>query len=337
MGTGAFGVELYGYVAAPTLLAEIQAAERLGFASVWLGDSQLIWRDLWVMLGAAAATTSRVALATGVTNPVTRHPAVTASALMTLQELSRGRAVLGVGVGFTALRMLGRPAATRAELRRFVQVARALCRGERVEGEDGAIRLTFGTPAACPPVVIPASGPKMLRLAGEIGDGVILQGCPFGGDVLAAMQARVRGGREAAGRLDAPFRTYFSAPAAVDGDWRAALAAVKAHVAVSLLSPRWPVSAAAQAAATAVRAEYDAYEHMSADANARFAAAVPDAVAAEFSLAGTPAECVAHARALFAGGVDEITIRPYGAHGASRIAAMETFARQVMVPALQGQ
>src|SRR5690349_13669417 len=88
MSARAFGIELYGYTDAPTLLEEIQHAERLGYASVWLGDSQLIWRDLYVMLGAAAATTAHVALATGVTNPVTRHPAVTASAIMTLQELT---------------------------------------------------------------------------------------------------------------------------------------------------------------------------------------------------------------------------------------------------------
>src|SRR5262245_32159669 len=121
-----FGIELYGYLDAATLLEEIQLAERLGFESVWLGDSQLIWRDLYVMLGAAAATTSRVALATGVTNPVTRHATVTAGAVVSLQELSGGRMILGAGVGFTSLGMLGRRPVTRAELHRFVQEVVAL-------------------------------------------------------------------------------------------------------------------------------------------------------------------------------------------------------------------
>src|SRR5919199_5132472 len=94
-----FGVELHEYVDAATVLREARQAEALGYASVWLGDSQLIWRELYVLLGAVAATTARVALGTGVTNPITRHPAVTAGALMTLQELSRGRAILGIGLG----------------------------------------------------------------------------------------------------------------------------------------------------------------------------------------------------------------------------------------------
>jgi 5,10-methylenetetrahydromethanopterin reductase len=332
MSARAFGIELYGYTDAPTLLEEIQLAEQLGFESVWLGDSQLIWRDLYVMLGAAAATTSRVALATGVTNPVTRHPAVTASAIMTLQELTRDRAILGVGVGFTSLRMMGQELATRAELRRFVTLVRALCNGEAVAGEGGELRLAFGRPGGCPPVVIPASGPKMLRLAGEIADGVMLQGVVCGGDVLAQMQDCVRGGREAGGRADAPFRTYITIPCAVSADRSAALAAVKAHVAVALLGPRWPVSEVSRQAVPAVRAVYDAYEHMSPSANAKFAEAVPDASVPEFAMAGTPAECIARAEELFAGGVDEITVRPYGVNGESRLAAMEAFAREVMAP-----
>src|SRR5205085_2229051 len=189
MSALAFGIELYGYTDAPTLLEEIQAAERLGYASVWLGDSQLIWRDLYVMLGAAAATTTRVALATGVTNPVTRHPAVTASAIMTMQELTRGRTILGVGVGFTSLRMMGQAPVSRAALKRFVAYVRALCNGEPVAGEHGEVRLAFGQPGGCPAIVIPASGPKMLHLAGEIGDGVMLQSVVFGNDVLPTMQA----------------------------------------------------------------------------------------------------------------------------------------------------
>src|SRR3954454_15986162 len=64
-----FGVELHEYLDAPTVLAEAQQAEALGYASVWLADSQLIWRELYVLLGAVAATTTHVTLGTGVTNP----------------------------------------------------------------------------------------------------------------------------------------------------------------------------------------------------------------------------------------------------------------------------
>jgi 5,10-methylenetetrahydromethanopterin reductase len=330
-----FGVELYGYVDARTLLAEIQLAERLGFDSVWLGDSQLLWRDLWVLLGAGAATTSRITLASGVTNPVTRHPTVTAGAVMSLQELSGGRAILGIGVGFTSVVMLGQQRATRAELRRAVELIRALCSGESVPGEGGALRLVFGAPGQCPPIVVSGSGPKMLRLAGEIGDGVVLQGCPIGSDALPTMLGHVREGRRAAGRGAEPCTAYLSIAASVHPDRAPALAAVKSHVAVSLMKPRWPASPQAMSVAESARAAYRSDDHMSPEANARFAAVIPDAVIPEFAIAGTPDECIASCRWLFEGGIHEITIRPYGVEGESRGAAMEAFARDVMRPMLQ--
>jgi 5,10-methylenetetrahydromethanopterin reductase len=332
MQRGAFGIELYGYLDARTMLEEIRRAEQLGFESVWLGDSQLIWRDLYVLLGAAAVTTTRVALATGVTNPVTRHPTVTASAITTLQELSGGRAILGVGVGFTSLLMLGQRPVPRAELQRFVELVRALCRGEPVPGPGGPLRLAFGAAERCPPVVIAGGGPKMLQLAGAIGDGVILQSCPLGSDVLRQMLDQVRAGQQASGRHTASFRTYISVPAAVHRDRRKALAAVKSHVAVALLRPQWPVSEAARRSGDAVRAVYNAYEHMSPEASAKFATAIPDVVAAEFAVAGTPEDCIARLQWLFDNGVDEVTLRPYGVDGESRLAAMEAFARDVMQP-----
>src|SRR5438309_3007650 len=84
----------------PRRMVELtKLAEDLGFSCAWIGDSQMIWREAYVILGAAALATSRITLATGVTNPVTRDPAVVAAALETLHELSGGRARLGIGLG----------------------------------------------------------------------------------------------------------------------------------------------------------------------------------------------------------------------------------------------
>jgi 5,10-methylenetetrahydromethanopterin reductase len=335
MSKVAFGVELFQYLDAPTLVEEIKLAEHLGFETVWLGDSQLLWRELYVLLGAAAVNTSRITLASGVTNPVTRHPAVTASALMTLQELSGNRALLGIGVGFTSLSIMGLPPTTRAELRRYVEAVRALCRGETVEGERVAMHLAFGAPDRCPPVVIPGSGPKMLRLAGEIGDGVILQSCPpFPGETYHAMIGHVREGRAAAGREYAPFTTYLGLPAAAHRDRATAMASVKSHIAVGLLKPKWPISELALSAQDAVRAVYTSspYDHMNAASIERFVGVIPDAVVPEFAIAGTPDECIEQCRALFAAGIDEITVRLYEMGGESRMASMEAFARDVIEP-----
>ena len=335
VGGPRFGLELHEYLDAPTVLREAQQAEALGYASVWLADSQLIWRELYVLLGAVAATTSRVALGTGVTNPVTRHAAVTAGAITTLQELARGRAILGIGLGNTSLATLGRPPATRAALADYVATVRALCAGEIVAGAGGALRLAFGAPDRCPPVVIAGSGPKILGLAGAIGDGVIIAGRGRVGPTLAAMLEHVRAGRAASGRLDRPFTTYLGVAVAVHADRAKAIGAVRPHVVGSALRrPLWPLSPAAQAASERVQAVYSPYDHMSP--TDKYAGLVPDEVVTEFAIAGTPADCRAQAEALFAAGVDEITIRPYAVDGAPRSATTERFAREVMAPLLGG-
>jgi 5,10-methylenetetrahydromethanopterin reductase len=317
------------------MLQEAQQAEALGYASVWLGDSQLIWRELYVLLGAVAATTRRVALGTGVTNPATRHPAVTAGAITTLQELTGGRAILGIGLGNTSLATLGRRPATRAELRRCVATVRALCAGEREAGPGGELRLAFGGPGRCPPVIVAGNGPKILTLAGEIGDGMLISGRGCAGPTLEAMLRCAREGRAASARPERPFTTYLGVAAAVHADRAKAIGAVRPHVVASALRrPLWPLEGAARAASEAVQGVYSPFDHM--NPTDKYAGIVPDEVVTEFAIAGTPEECRAQARALFAAGIDEITIRPYAVDGQPRGATTETFARDVMAPVLAG-
>src|ERR1044071_915848 len=84
-----------------------ERAEAAGFDGIAMVDSQNLAGDPYVALLAAARATSTLRLATGVTNPVTRHPAVTAAAIATVQGESGGRAVLGIGRGDSALAHLG--------------------------------------------------------------------------------------------------------------------------------------------------------------------------------------------------------------------------------------
>src|SRR5918911_4227147 len=90
------------------LLELIKLAEDLGYHTLYMGDSQMIWREAFVLLGAAALATSRIRLATGVTNPITRDPAVVAAAVETLIELAGPRVVLGIGAGDSSLRTPGK-------------------------------------------------------------------------------------------------------------------------------------------------------------------------------------------------------------------------------------
>jgi 5,10-methylenetetrahydromethanopterin reductase len=325
-----FGVELHQYLPVATILDEVQLVERLGYDSLWFGDSQMIWRELYVLLGVAAATTSRVLLGTGVTNPVTRHLTVTASAIATLQELSHGRMRMGVGVGFTSVNTTGLPTATRAELVQFVEVVRALCEGETVPSATGSMRLAFGGRGTAPPVLVAAGGPKMLRLAGEIGDGVILARYSCHGEALRAMLRCVREGREASGQPDKSFVVCAGPAVAVHPDRAKALDAVRPHVARALFNPLWPISPAAQRASERMRSAYDVYQHLAPGAG--HAASVPDEIVSEFAVAGTPDECREQVRGLFDAGIDDIIIRPYAVDGGTRADMIETFAREVMLP-----
>ncbi|HYY76849.1 MAG TPA: LLM class flavin-dependent oxidoreductase, partial [Gaiellaceae bacterium] len=97
---GAIDLIVYGTEEPAALMECAELAEEAGLGGIWVGDSPVLWRELYVLLGAAAERTARVRLGPAVTNPVSRHIAVTASALMTLQELSDGRAQLGLGLGY---------------------------------------------------------------------------------------------------------------------------------------------------------------------------------------------------------------------------------------------
>jgi len=325
-----FGLEIHPYYDAKTVLQEIALAERLEYDQIWIGDSQSIWRELYVLLGAAANATSRVYLGSGVTNPVTRVPAVTASALVTLHELSGGRMILGVGSGYSSVQTVGMKASTLSELERFVGQIRDLCRGKTVQGASRETRLTFGGADKCPPVFVAASGPKMLRLAGRVGDGAILARVSLKGDVLKRMLECVSEGRQQRTIPADSFQICAALPVCVDADRQKAIAAVRPHVARSLITPLWEFSPEAVGAQKKLERLYDCYDHL--NPTAPHAQAVPDTVVPEFAIAGTAAECIEQVARVFEMGVDQITIRPYAVEGSSRSATIKSFAREVMDP-----
>lgn len=111
-------------------------AERDGWDGMAVVDSQNLSGDAYVALTAAALRTERLGLATGVTNPVTRHPAVTASAIASVHALSNGRATLGIGRGDSSLAHLGRAPARVATFAAYLEVLQAYLGGRKVPFED---------------------------------------------------------------------------------------------------------------------------------------------------------------------------------------------------------
>ncbi|MGW5718724.1 LLM class flavin-dependent oxidoreductase [Amycolatopsis sp. NPDC003865] len=185
------GVRVPPCVALPELVAFVQEVERRGFDDVWFPDSQLLWRDVFATAAAAAAGTSRIGLGTAVTNVVTRHPSVVAGAARTVAELAPGRFALGVGVGNSSVVPAGLTPSTRAGLRAGLRVIRSLLAGEEVDFGD--VRSRLRDPVAVP-LHLAASGPRNLRLAGEVADGAILLSGVAPEPLEAAMRQVAAGG-----------------------------------------------------------------------------------------------------------------------------------------------
>ena len=148
--------------------------ERLGADGVWLTDVRFT-RDCYTLLGALAEATTTLRLASGVSDPFSRHPAQLASAIATVHEISGGRAILGLGSGGSKLENIGvkrvRPLAT---VEAAFGAIRGLLAGERVDADAPGFHLADGQLALVDPRPVPlalvAHGPKMYRLAGKVAD-----------------------------------------------------------------------------------------------------------------------------------------------------------------------
>ncbi len=274
---GSVDLVVYGTETPDALLECVGLAEEAGLGGVWVGDSPVLWRELYVLLGAAALRTRRLRLGPAVTNPVSRHLAVTASALRTLQELTGGRVALGLGLGASAVRTVGAKPARLGELEEAIARLRAYWAG----GEDG---LGYGADSSPVPVHVGASGPRMLELSGRIADGCL---AVVG---LHARQLEAARERIAAGGAGEGFELTFWVPFAVSDDPLAAREDVKSYVARSLRHPLpAELTPVEREAAERVRAAYAYGEHLAP--GAAHARAVPDEIVPDWAVAGRPADC----------------------------------------------
>src|SRR3954469_19620497 len=121
-----FGVGLFPTEPLPRMLTLIKLAEEVGFSCAYIGDSQMIWREPYVLLGAAAMVTKHITLATGVTNPITRDLGVIAAGWASLHEMVGDRLLLGIGSGDSSVETLGKKPSTLANLERSVGILRDL-------------------------------------------------------------------------------------------------------------------------------------------------------------------------------------------------------------------
>src|SRR2546426_5410656 len=168
-----FGLNRFDPRSVDAFAADVKRAETLGWDAAFQPDSQLRRRDTYVLLAAAARATRRITLGTLLANPMNRHPTVTASSIATIDELAPGRVVLGWGVGDTAVRLAGLRPARVKELEETTRLMRALLDGQDVE--VGAARPAYLPHHRAVPIWIAAGGPRTLRMAGGVADGVFIR------------------------------------------------------------------------------------------------------------------------------------------------------------------
>jgi 5,10-methylenetetrahydromethanopterin reductase len=269
--------------------------------TLWIGDSPLIWREVWASIALCLASTETLRYGTAVTNPLSRHWSVTASVLQTLNEYSPGRVRLGIGVGDSALRRLGGNVAKLAELREAVAAIRALLAGKEVEGFTG---LSWDKSPQDVEVLLSGSGPKTLELAGEIGDGTIIVPGIEPQQVEQVLEAVATGSRSA-GRDPRSVRNVLWVACAVRDDEEEAWADVRPWVASVLRHPlAFRTSPEVDAARERIRAGYDFSHHMSHESD--HGDILPTSVLRDFAVAGTEEQVAKTLREISSLPVDEI-------------------------------
>jgi probable F420-dependent oxidoreductase len=156
------------------IVALTRQAEAAGFGYGWIFDSHVLWQEPYPLLTLMAANTRQMRFGTCVTNPVVRDPTVTASLLATLNRISGGRMDCGIGRGDSSRRVMGKKPTTLENLEEAVAVIRNLNDGKQITYEGHPIQMAWAD-AGVPPIWVAGYGPKALRCAGRVGDGVILQ------------------------------------------------------------------------------------------------------------------------------------------------------------------
>ena len=165
---------------------DMTVAEDLGFTSVWFYDSQMLYSDIYATMTLVAEHTRHIRIGTGIAVPSNRIAPVTAHSIATINQMAPGRAMLGIGTGFTGRNMMGLPPVRLDDLREHVRICRALLRGEEVLYREGKRErwIRFMHPdrgyiniKQSIPIVIAAQGPRALEVAGEVGDGWMAPVC----------------------------------------------------------------------------------------------------------------------------------------------------------------
>jgi probable F420-dependent oxidoreductase len=309
MGRLSFGVCFAPDPPASRWVELTRLAEANGFEYAWLFDSHVLWEEVYPIFTLMAAGTTKIKIGPCVTNPGTRDPTVTASALATLNEISQGRMVMGIGRGDSARRVLGQKPVSVEQMESDCRLIRDLAAGKEVDYDGTRIRLKWAEREL--PIWVAGYGPKALRAAGRVADGVIIQLADP--DIISWCLRWVKEGAEEAGRSFDDIQVQAAAPAFISDSLEAAReqvrwfpALVSNHV-VDLLK-RYDSGDLPKALTDYIKARdhYDYSEH--AQRGAAHAAFVTDDVVDRFCVIGTVEQSIRRIEELAAVGVDQFNL-----------------------------
>ncbi|MBI4589711.1 MAG: LLM class flavin-dependent oxidoreductase [Candidatus Rokubacteria bacterium] len=319
------------------LAALARHAEGLGYDGAWVADERF-FREVYACLTLCALHTTRIRLGPCVTDPYSRHAALTAMAIATLDEISGGRAMLGIGAGVSGFRELGvNPQRSAVAIREAVELIRRLLAGQTVTVKGDLVsfhdgRLDFSPLRSRIPIYVASQRPAGCRVAGRVAEGAIMQGC-VAEPLLRSFRERVHEGARQAGRDPATVELVARLNVCVADDRRAARDVMRPTIVRSLVAQRPDFFTFATAGLTLPDALREkvlalAYTHDPAPLRA-VAGEVPDEFVDALTLTGSPEEMAGEVARLARAGISQIMIYPLAPDGRIET-TIDRFQREVM-------
>ncbi len=295
-------------------VARAKRAEDLGFEAIFLADSQMNNVDPFQAMALCAAQTKKIRLGTAVTNIVYRDPTIVANSFATLNEISEGRAIIGLGTGDGPVYSLGRTATKLVDFEKGLRIIRDLLHDRGIdvpkgkERPGGNVKLRAGRHPV--PVYISAEGPKTLRVAGRTCDGVIL-GTGFDPDVIEWAEARIAEGAKEEGRAPASIDIMPAGMIVVNDDGDLARKRVRSRMANRAHHNfRFTMETVPEKEVAGVQKFMDGFDISKPIEERVDPDLVTNYLLERFTIAGTPQECIAKVKRLEAEGIQRLLLTP---------------------------
>jgi len=289
-------------------------AEQLGFEAIFFADSQMNNVDPYQVMAMCAVNTTKIRFGTAVTNMVYRDPTITANSFATLNEISQGRAIIGMGTGDGPVYSLGRTATRLADFEKGLRTMRDLLHDRGIdvpksrERAGGNVKLKAGKRPV--PIYISAEGPKTLAVAGRTCDGVIL-GTGFAKPVTDWARQRIAEGARLAGRSPDDIDIMPAGMIVVDEDGDLARRRVRSRMANRAHHNfRFTMETVPEGEAAGVQRFMDNFDISKPIEERIDPNFVTDYLLDRFTIAGTPRECIEKVKRLEADGIKRILITP---------------------------